>query len=231
MTLLAGILIASIVGSVHCAAMCGAFVCLYARGSVGARVSGHVAYNAGRLASYVALGLAAGALGARVDRLGALANVQRAAAIVAGTLMVLWAVALIASTRGVRLPAFGAPEWIKRQFGSALVALRDQPAALRAGLTGLFTTLLPCGWLYTFVVTAGGTGSAIGGAAVMLAFWTGTLPMMLGVGLGVGRIARPIARHLPVASAVAVLLLGALSIAGKLTPPMAAPMHAAHGHR
>ena len=84
MTLLFGVLVASLVGSVHCAAMCGAFVCLYARGSIAARASGHVAYNAGRLVSYVALGLVAGALGARVDRLGALVDVQRAAAIVAG---------------------------------------------------------------------------------------------------------------------------------------------------
>jgi sulfite exporter TauE/SafE len=231
MTLLFGVLVASLVGSVHCAAMCGAFVCLYARGSIAERATGHVAYNAGRLVSYVALGLVAGALGARVDRLGALVDMQRAAAIVAGVLMVGWAAALIASTRGARRPAFGAPDWIKRRFGEALVALRDQPPSVRAGLTGLFTTVLPCGWLYTFVVTAGGTGSAIAGAAVMLAFWLGTLPMMLGVGLGVGRIARPVARHLPVASAVAVLLLGALSIAGKLTPPTAASMHAAHARR
>jgi sulfite exporter TauE/SafE len=70
-TLLLGVLAASLVGSVHCAAMCGAFVCVYAR--AGARfpdkgAGAHVAYNAGRLVSYLTLGLAAGAIGQRASR-------------------------------------------------------------------------------------------------------------------------------------------------------------------
>jgi sulfite exporter TauE/SafE len=70
----------------------------------------------------------------------------------------------------------------------------------------------------------------------MLAFWGGTVPMLLGVGLGVHRIARPIARHLPVVSAVFVFVLGALSIAGKLRPlttPSAATrqIHTTHVRR
>jgi uncharacterized protein len=221
-TLLLGVLVASLIGSVHCAAMCGSFVCLYA--GVGPRRQGgggsaaHAAYHAGRLVSYVALGLAAGALGARANAVGALAGIERGAAIVAGTLMVAWAASVIARSLGVRIVGVGTPDWAKRRFGAALIALRDQPAAIRAGATGLLTTLLPCGWLYTFVATAGGTGNAIAGAVVMLVFWAGTVPMLLGVGLGVQRIGRPIARHLPVASAVLVLVLGALSIAGRLRP-------------
>jgi hypothetical protein len=233
-TLLLGVLAASLVGSVHCAAMCGGFVCVYAR--VGARTPGagagaHVAYNAGRLLSYVTLGLLAGAAGARVNHLAGLANIERGAAIVAGTLMIAWALSFIATTLGVRVPRLAAPEWAKRKLGGALLAMRDQPPATQAGAIGLLTTLLPCGWLYTFVVTAGGTGSPVSGAAVMLAFWIGTVPMLLGVGMGAQRLARPFARHLPVASAVVVLLLGAFSIAGKLRPigsPHTATSHAVH---
>jgi sulfite exporter TauE/SafE len=165
-----------------------------------------------------------------------MASIERGATIAAGTLMVIWASALIATTLGARLPSVGAPLWARQRFGNALIALRDQPPAVRAGAMGLLTTLLPCGWLYTFVVTAGGTGSAVGGAALMLAFWGGTVPMLLGVGLGVHRIARPIARHLPVVSAVFVFVLGALSIAGKLRPlttPSAATrqIHTTHVRR
>ena len=81
-----------------------------------------------------------------------------------------------------------------------------------------------------FVVTAGGTGSPVSGATVMAAFWVGTVPLLLGVGVGARALARPVARHLPVAGAVVVLVLGALSIAGKLRPLMngAVPAHSAH---
>ncbi|MGH7618187.1 MAG: sulfite exporter TauE/SafE family protein [Gemmatimonadaceae bacterium] len=232
MTLLLGVLVASLIGSVHCAAMCGGFVCVYARAGAHAPRAGieaHAAYNVGRLFSYLTLGLLAGAAGARIDGVARLASVERGAAIAAGTLMIAWALSLIATTVGVHLPQFGAPAWAKRKLGGVLLAMRDQPPAVQAAAIGLLTTLLPCGWLYTFVVTAGGTGSPVGGAAVMLVFWLGTVPLLVGVGVGARRLARPFARHLPVASAVVVLVLGALSVAGKLSP-LGSSAHAASAH-
>ena len=62
MTLLLAVLGASLLGSVHCAAMCGGFVCLYS-GTGASRHKGaapHAAYNAGRLVSYLLLGALAG---------------------------------------------------------------------------------------------------------------------------------------------------------------------------
>src|SRR4051812_49366656 len=185
--------------------MCGSFVCLYAgvgqRRQGGGGTAAHIAYHAGRLISYVSLGAVAGALGARANTIGTLAGVERGAAIIAGTLMVVWAGFRIAGAFGVRLRGFRAPDSLKQRFGAALIALRDQSPAVRSGATGLLTTLLPCGWLYAFVATAGGTGSAATGAVVMLVFWAGTVPMLLGVALGVHRIGRRLARHLPLASA------------------------------
>lgn len=222
MTLLAGVLLASLVGSIHCAAMCGGFVCAYAGTGAARGLAGlpaHLAYNAGRLVSYVTLGLAAGAIGARVDDLGRLAGVARGAALLAGALMVAWALAMIGASFGTRPPGMLAPEWLKRRLGSLLVAMRDEPPVARAAITGLLTTLLPCGWLYTFVVSAGGTGSPIAGAGAMLAFWLGTLPMMLAFGFGAQRVLGPLARRLPLAAATLVLVLGLLSIAGRVGAP------------
>ncbi len=233
MTLLLGVLVASLVGSIHCAAMCGGFVCVYAgaspargRGALGA----HAAYNAGRLVSYVTLGAIAGAIGARVDDLGRFAGMNRGAAVLAGSLMVAWALGIIAASAGVRVRGTLAPAWAKRRLGAALLAMRDRPPVARAAATGLLTTLLPCGWLYTFVVTAGGTGSPLDGAGVMAAFWLGTVPILLGVGLGAQRLLGPVARRLPLAGAALVLVLGLLSISGRLHPPRMMPMgtHAPH---
>ena len=226
MTLVAGILVASLLGSIHCAAMCGAFTCLYRPpASVGAWRA-HAAYNAGRLVSYLTLGALAGALGSRINELAPVPGVAMPAAALAGILMILWAASAIAATIGVRVPVTLAPQWARRVLGQTLLAARELGAPARAARLGLLTPLLPCGWRYTFVVVAGGTGSVLTGVAVMTAFWAGTLPMMIGVAVGSGHVLRPLQRRLPLASAALVLALGFLSLAGKLR----APMSTGHAH-
>jgi sulfite exporter TauE/SafE len=90
---------------------------------------------------------------------------------------------------------------------------------------GLLTAILPCGWLYAFVVTAAGTGGALAGAFVMTAFWLGTLPVMVGLGVGLQALAGPLRRHLPAVSAVAIVVVGLLSVTGRIgATAHAAPM-------
>lgn len=218
MSVLLGVLAASLLGSVHCAGMCGGFVCFYA-GAPGGRpngLGGHAAYNAGRLVSYLTLGALAGALGAAFDRAGAMAGISRLAAIVAGSLMVAWGAATILALRGVRIPMPRAGTAVQRCFAEVLAKLRGRPVAVRAAATGLLTTLLPCGWLYAFVATAGGSGSPVRGALVMLFFWAGTLPVMLTLGLGAQRLFGPMRRRLPLFTAGVVVVMGLLSITGHL---------------
>jgi sulfite exporter TauE/SafE len=50
-------------------------------------------------------------------------------------------------------------------------------------LLGLGWGLLPCGLVYTMLLTAGSTGNVFIGSATMLAFGMGTLPAMLGLTL------------------------------------------------
>lgn len=223
MTTTAGVLVASLVGSVHCAGMCGGFVCFYTGSSTGteaAAIRAHAMYHLGRLASYLTLGTVAGLLGAGVSQAGALVGVSHAAAIVAGALMVAWALATIAAQRGIAIGAARAPEAWQRALGRVLHAVREQPIATRAALTGLFTTLLPCGWLYVFVATAGGTGSVTSALATMAVFWLGSVPALLAVGLGAQRLLAPFRRRLPAFSAVVVLVMGLLSMSGHLSNTM-----------
>jgi sulfite exporter TauE/SafE len=215
-TLLVAVLAASLVGSPHCAGMCGPFVCFYAAGPR-TTLRSHAAYNLGRLASYVLLGALAGALGARLNAAGELAGVSRTAAIASGTLMVAWGLSQIAGSWGLRIPNVGAPPALQRAFGAVLQRLRERPQAVRAAATGLLTTLLPCGWLYAFVATAAGSGSAATGMLVMATFWVGTLPALLAVGAGVQHLAGPLARRLPAISAAVLVALGLLSISGRLS--------------
>ena len=48
-------------------------------------------------------------------------------------------------------------------------------------VVGLLTALLPCGWLYTYVVAAIATKSPWAGALTLFLFWLGGLPALSAV--------------------------------------------------
>lgn len=202
--------------------MCGGFVCLYAGEDRGA--FSHVAYNGGRLLSYLGVGAIAGVLGARVEQAGLLLGISRGAAIVSGALLLLWGSTLLLKALGVRVP-FNGLRLGQCILGPVLARTRATTPTARAATIGLLSALLPCGWLYAFAVTAAGTGHLLGALAVMATFWAGTLPAMASVGLGLQRLTGPLRPRLPVVTAVAVMLIGALSIAGRLAPRA----HGSHG--
>jgi uncharacterized protein len=219
MTAVIAVLAASLLGSVHCAAMCGGFVCLYT-GTGPARHVGvrpHAAYNAGRLVSYLLLGVMAGSMGRGVDRIGGVAGVGRLAAVVAGAMMVVWGGTTLLAALGVRIPRRATPRLLQASLTSLLVRFRNQSPTVRGAVTGLVTTLLPCGWLYVFVATAGGTGRIGDAVLVMFAFWLGTLPMMVSLGLGAQRLFGTVQRRLPLAAAGVAVVLGLLSMAGRMS--------------
>ncbi len=225
------VLAASLVGSLHCAGMCGGFVAFYSGGDDNRgrrRFAGHLAYNGGRLVTYVLLGAVAGSLGAAVDLAGRAAGVGRVAAVVAGTVMVLWGLSLLLAYAGVRLPRLRLPPALQRRTVGLMASLRGRPPVVRAGLIGLSSTLLPCGWLYAFAVTAAGTGSALGGATVMAAFWAGTVPVLFGLGLGVQGAASRLRRHVPLVSAMALIVVGMFGVLGRVNVPSLAARSARH---
>lgn len=220
-TTLATVVGSSLVGSLHCVGMCGGFVAFYAgAAATGTPWLAHLAYNGGRLLTYVTLGAAAGALGAAVDLAGAGFDLPRLAGLVAGVVMLIWGLAMLGTLLGARWPALGVARRLSALLQPLVRQLGQRPPVLRALLLGTLTTLLPCGWLYAFVVAAAGTGSALGGATLMAAFWLGTVPALLGLGIGVRPLARRLGRALPVLTALAVLALGTLALAGRLHAPM-----------
>lgn len=205
---------ASLVGSLHCAGMCGGFVAFAAgadRTHSPWRVAAH--YHVGRLLAYATLGAAAGTVGKTINLAGSSAGLGALAASAAGALMVGWGLALLLGHLGVRVPRLQPPAWAARAYGRVFGWLRGREATTRAGVLGLASALLPCGWLYAFVVTAAGTGSAAGGAVAMAAFWAGTLPVLVALGAGVRKLAGPLRVHLPRLAAVAMMLVGGLTLA------------------
>jgi sulfite exporter TauE/SafE len=209
-TLLTTVFVASIVGSLHCAGMCGPFAWLAAANTSVARKSAWPAlagYHGSRLILYSTLGMVAGSLGYMLDLGGASAGIQRGAAWLGGIGMIIYGL----------LRLIGGNRWF---VGSSLITQMTAPLTRwlaesknlrgwrRAALIGGVSSLMPCGWLYAFVLAATGTGSPLLGSGLMIAFWLGTVPILSTIVLGMGRIAQPIAARAPVVLAVAVLLLG-----------------------
>ncbi len=221
--LIASVFVASLLGSVHCAGMCGGFVCSYAPG---APARAHAAYHGMRLAAYLALGVVAGSLGAGVTHAGELLAVRHAAALVAGALMVLWGVATLLAARGVRVPFVTVPAPAHGALQQIVRRSATWSPSGRAAAFGGMTALLPCGWLYAFVVTAAGTGSVPRAMLVMGVFWLGTVPALLAVAGGVQRLTARWRAVVPTVTAASIVLMGLLTIALVLRP-RSHPVHAA----
>lgn len=164
-----------LVGSVHCAGMCGPLA-LAMPGAEGRRVpfwAGRVGYNLGRVSAYALLGFVFGLVG----RTAALAGVQRWMSLVAGVVVLL---ALAPAWRhGLTLPAIKAVGWLK----TGLSALLRQRSLAALYLLGLLNGFLPCGLAYVACAGALATGSLAMGMGYMVAFGLGTIPMMLGIGI------------------------------------------------
>jgi hypothetical protein len=226
MLALAGaVLVASVVGSMHCAGMCGGLV-LFAVGADGKltkRLPLHVGYHAGRGIAYALLGVTAGSIGAAVDFSGRFAGFQRTAALIAGGAMIVFGLIALGRAMGVAAGRLKLPAIYTRLVERGHRFALSLPPTRRAWAVGLLTPLLPCGWLYAFAITAAGTASPFWGAVVLAAFWAGTLPVMVTVGAGLQALTGPLRSRLPVITSVLVVLVGLMTVAGRVTIPTFVP--------
>lgn len=198
LALLAGVVATSIVGSVHCLAMCGPLVGLHG-GAKTMRLA--FVHSLGRLTTYVVLGAAAGLVGSAVDLAGQLGNLQRVATIVAAALILGLAIYQVVDAKRTRARA-------RSPFTAALVHIRPKSAVKRSYWIGTLTGLLPCGWLWAFVIAAAGTASVAAGALTMFAFWLGTVPAMTGMLAFSGPLIARIRARMPTVTAIALVVVG-----------------------
>ena len=221
--LLSAVLIASLLGSVHCAGMCGGFM-LFAVGASGPEAPAskgllHGAYHFGRLTTYLALGAIAGATGAALDIAGDAVGLQRIATGVAGALMIVFGLTALLRSAGVRLPRAPMPPALVRIVQSAHRRAAGSHPIARALIVGLSTTLLPCGWLYAFAATAAGTAHPLLGALTMAVFWVGTLPIMAALGVGLAALTGPLRRRLPLATSGLIVVVGVYTLCARISIP------------
>jgi uncharacterized protein len=213
--LLGTVFIASLLGSLHCVGMCGPFALLAGSNarSRAAAVVPTFAYSFGRLLTYSLMGVIFGWLGLAINQTsGTFHQWQQAATWIAGSLMIVAGGISLLRWWGVsiRLPSMAQPlQRTLKYFFQKTLALKPLPKAITIGM---LTSLMPCGWLYTFAITAAGTGSPWNGWLLMVAFWAGTVPIMAALMLGLNRIGQPIQRPLPAIMAGLVIFLGLFTL-------------------
>lgn len=194
--------ILGLVGSVHCAGMCGPLVLAVppVGGPRRTEVSGRVIYHAGRLVSYVLLGIVFGMMGQAL----ALGGIQRWVSIGAGLAI------LLGFFTSVRLAGSRPVYGVVRRMTSLFGTLLRQRTFLSRFILGVINGFLPCGLVYVACAGAVATGDLVGSVGVMLVFGLGTWPMMLGLNLAgrrITRLAGPAWRRLVPAFQILVALL------------------------
>lgn len=177
-------LLAGMMGSMHCVAMCGGLTT-----ALGALLGGGprwrpLVYQSGRIASYAIGGSLAGAAGAvagagfETSHWGEVLRVGTAFLIVLIGLKL--ALGNGSQARWLRVPErWGARLW--RRVSPSLSARLPKRPVLRAFALGMLWGWLPCGLVYSVLLVAAFSGTASAGAATMVAFGLGTLPALLGL--------------------------------------------------
>ncbi len=220
-----------VAGSVHCIGMCGGIVSAFAAAPARpafplavvtlqpalasnalTATARTLSYNGGRIASYMGAGALAGGAGGGVATLAALAPWQGAAYWLANLLLIAIGLYLMNAWRGLAwLELAGQGLWRRVRPLTARMLPADTPARMLA--LGALWGWLPCGMVYSVLVVAMLSGSAVQGALVMAAFGLGTLPMLLMLGLaGSGLRQRLQTRALRRAAGVLVAGFGLLGV-------------------
>ena len=223
---LAPVFMVGLLGSVHCAGMCGGIVGAFSVAPVRAfpvtvvstrsvpldSLKRVLAYNSGRIASYAAAGAIAGGAAGGARALTGLAAIETAGYWLANLMLVMLGLYLMDAWRGLaRLEQLGRIGWRRLEPATRKLLPLDTPWKLLAmgGLWGW----LPCGRVYSVLLTAMLSGSALSGASVMFAFGLGTLPMLLSIGLLGAPLRNWIARRaVRVACGLVVLGFGVLGL-------------------
>lgn len=217
------IFLVGLVGGVHCVGMCGGIVGAFAvatpRRSIPIRVSDAEArptalldaaprvllFNLGRIGSY----MVAGALAALLGSVPLMINLVAAQTVMywlANLMLVALGLSLMNVWHGMaRIESLG--QWVWRRVQPWLRTLLPVQRNTQAFALGGLWGWVPCGMVYSVLMTALLGGSVLRGALIMLAFGLGTLPLLFSMGMA-GRSIRPWLQDIKVRRLAGLLVLG-----------------------
>ncbi len=182
-------LMVGFLGGVHCLGMCGGVVGALtfslepkAQASWWRMLSFQLAYNIGRISSYVIIGALFGFLGSALGSLATFLPAQQVLQVIAGLFMIALGLYLGGWWFGlVAIEKVGSSVW--QRLSPYAAKFTPVKYIHQAWLYGLVWGWLPCGLVYSMLIMALSAGSALQGGLVMLAFGLGTLPNLLLMGV------------------------------------------------
>jgi sulfite exporter TauE/SafE len=192
--LLAAFLV-GVLGGTHCFGMCGGIVGVLSSGlslelqtSRWRLVAAQLAYNSGRISSYVFAGVLLGLFGQQLGEANLLPGFP-VGNVIAAVFMILFGIYLAGWWHSLLwLERSGAHLWkYIEPLGRRYIPVRSVGQAF---LLGLVWGWLPCGMVYAVLALALTSGSGSAGGTLMLVFGLGTLPALLTMGLAVNTLGR-----------------------------------------
>ena len=179
MVILLSALVLGLMGSFHCAGMCGPIaIALPLHGNtIPQKIFGGTLYNLGRTLTYGVMGAIFGLLGQGVEMIG----FQQKISIIMGAIMILSVIfpSLFRNQYNMDKSWFSLVGKLKKSIGK-LFSVRSFSSLF---FIGLLNGLLPCGLVYMAIAGAIGTGEVVLGSLYMIMFGLGTIPMMLSIAI------------------------------------------------
>jgi sulfite exporter TauE/SafE len=77
--------------------------------------------------------------------------------------------------------------------------------------------LLPCGWLYAYVLIAASTQNPLSGVIIMGVFWLGTVPALIIFARILKKLNSIWLKRIPKITALIIILLGLMTISGRVS--------------
>lgn len=205
----------ALLGSIgHCIGMCGGFIVTYTTAKIKPEQSKlsqgayHLLYNSGRISAYILLGASFGYFGSLWD----VTPLSRAILFfIAGVLMIVMGLSFAGKLKFLNSIEYPITKhtWFKKIFTSQLGSTTLKSFFILGFLNGL----LPCGLVYTMLVTAATTESILLGAFVMFIFGIFTIPSLFSFAFIVGLFSQNKFRQTMIQLAsITVILFGAWTL-------------------
>lgn len=176
------VFLTGLLGGAHCVGMCGGIVAAISLHPGGRQpFVFQLAYSGGRIASYSMAGALAGLIGSAAFLSDTLYPLQQGLYLLAQIVLILLGLYLAGLNQSVLvLERAGGALWRRLQpLIARVMPIRTLSQALAAGALWGW---LPCGLVYSVLVSALASGGAGQGATLMLLFGLGTLPNLLLMG-------------------------------------------------
>ena len=185
-SILGALFMSGLLGSFgHCLGMCGPLILMV---SAQIKKTGKQTalfwflYHGSRVFVYIVLGSIVGGLGSLVGFGTSLSKVAGVFSIFLGLGIILFGLSYLGWIPFGKLKGFG--DW----WGGTMTKVMRIGGFRGVIILGLMNGILPCGLVYSALLAAAASGSISDGAAAMLAFGAGTLPVLIILAMGASSI-------------------------------------------